>query len=100
MRFRIKVFCAWYDGWIGYYFNRTDRALYLCPIPFVVLKLWRVPKPTIEWHEQEAMDSVHRLAYSSSDSSLARRGALSRVVVRAAELSHYLEMCEKGFDCK
>ncbi len=37
--FEIKIFLAWYDGWIGYYYDRKSKALYICLIPMVVLKI-------------------------------------------------------------
>lgn len=41
---KVKLFFAWYDGWIGYYWDRYERALYVCPLPWVVIKLSRPPK--------------------------------------------------------
>jgi len=36
---RISVFFAWYDLWIGAYFDRADRQLYICPIPMLGVKI-------------------------------------------------------------
>lgn len=38
---RCRLFFAWYDLWIGVYWDRTAKALYLCFVPCLVLKLWR-----------------------------------------------------------
>lgn len=32
----MKVMFAWYDIWIGAYWDRKARVLYICPIPCVV----------------------------------------------------------------
>lgn len=36
---RVRVFWAWYDIWIGVYWNRKARTLYLILIPTLVLAL-------------------------------------------------------------
>lgn len=33
----IKLFFAWYDCWVGWYWDRSQRALYLCPLPMLCL---------------------------------------------------------------
>lgn len=38
-RFKARLFFAWYDWWIGAYWDRKDRLLYLCPLPMVGLKV-------------------------------------------------------------
>lgn len=30
---KIKVFWAWYDFWIGAFWDREARILYICPVP-------------------------------------------------------------------
>ena len=27
---------AWYDLWVGFYYDRSRRRLYFCPIPMMV----------------------------------------------------------------
>ena len=39
-RLEIKFFLAWYDGWVGYYYDRKEPALYICPLPMCVVKIW------------------------------------------------------------
>lgn len=34
-----KVFFAWYDLWIGAYYDRKARYLYLCPLPTLVIMI-------------------------------------------------------------
>lgn len=38
---RIRVRFAWYDLWIGAYWDRRDRVLYVCPLPTLVLEVSR-----------------------------------------------------------
>jgi hypothetical protein len=35
---KVSLFFAWYDFWVGAYYDRTNRVLYICPLPMVVLK--------------------------------------------------------------
>jgi hypothetical protein len=35
----VQVFFAWYDFWIGAYYDRDARALYICPLPMLVIRL-------------------------------------------------------------
>lgn len=39
MRIRIKPFFAWYDFWIGWYYNKTKRILYICPLPMLGIEI-------------------------------------------------------------
>lgn len=36
---KIKLYTAWYDGWIGYYYDRRHRKLYLQLIPWIGLRI-------------------------------------------------------------
>jgi hypothetical protein len=38
-RIKVKIFWAWYDAWIGAYWNRDKRILYICPLIFVVIAI-------------------------------------------------------------
>lgn len=38
---RIRLFWAWYDFWVGAYYDRKDRVLYVCPLPTVVIRIER-----------------------------------------------------------
>ena len=33
---RAGFLLAWYDLWIGFYYDRNRRRLYFCPLPMVV----------------------------------------------------------------
>jgi hypothetical protein len=36
---RVSVFLAWYDLWIGAYYDRGAKTLYVCLLPCVVIKI-------------------------------------------------------------
>jgi hypothetical protein len=33
----VRVSFAWYDLWIGAYYDRKARVLYVCPLPCLLL---------------------------------------------------------------
>lgn len=35
----MRVFFAWYDLWVGAYWDRKNRVLYVCPLPCIVIQL-------------------------------------------------------------
>ena len=36
---KVSLHFLWFDAWIGAYWDRAGRTLYVCPLPMVVLKL-------------------------------------------------------------
>jgi hypothetical protein len=38
---KASLFFAWYDLWIGAYYDRKNRTLYICPLPMIVIKIER-----------------------------------------------------------
>ncbi len=36
---RVSFFFAWYDAWVGAFWDSKKRTLYLCPLPCCVLKI-------------------------------------------------------------
>lgn len=36
---KLTIFFAWYDFWIGAYYDRKDKILYICPFFCIVLKI-------------------------------------------------------------
>lgn len=41
-KINVKVFLAWYDFWVGFYYDREFKELYVCPFPCIVFKFYRV----------------------------------------------------------
>jgi hypothetical protein len=37
----VQLFFRWYDLWIGAYYDREARALYVCPLPMVGARIGR-----------------------------------------------------------
>ena len=38
---KVKAFWAWYDFWVGFFWDGKKRALYICVLPTLVIKIWR-----------------------------------------------------------
>jgi hypothetical protein len=38
---RIEIGFAWYDFWVGFYYDRNNRRLYICPLPMLVIRIGR-----------------------------------------------------------
>jgi len=36
---KISFFFAWFDMWIGAYWNQVSHTLYICPLPMCVIKI-------------------------------------------------------------
>ena len=49
---KFKLFWAWFDFWIGLYYDRKKSILYFCPLPTVVLafSLKDAEIPTAEYY--------------------------------------------------
>jgi len=39
MRLKISLHFLWFDFWVGAFFDRTKRTLYICPLPMCVIKI-------------------------------------------------------------
>jgi hypothetical protein len=39
--FKVKTLLAWYDFWVGFFYDRDKKVLYICPLPMCVIKIWR-----------------------------------------------------------
>jgi hypothetical protein len=35
----VKPFFRWYDLWVGAYWSKEERALYVCPLPMIGLRI-------------------------------------------------------------
>jgi len=36
---RVSLFFRWYDLWVGAYWDRNARVLYVCPLPMVGVRI-------------------------------------------------------------
>lgn len=36
---KVKLSFAWYDLWVGAYWDRKNRVLYVCPVPMVLVTI-------------------------------------------------------------
>ena len=51
----VRVFFAWYDFWIGFYFDTHGGFLYICPLPMCVIRI-KLSTKFMNWLQQEASD--------------------------------------------
>lgn len=54
-KIKVKVFFAWYDFWVGFYYDREFKELYVCPFPCVVFKFYRVTKVVERWIDEDSL---------------------------------------------
>jgi hypothetical protein len=43
-RYRWRVSFAWYDLWLGVYYDRARRVVYVCPLPTLLIEYRRRPR--------------------------------------------------------
>jgi len=41
IRLKARLRFRWFDMWVGLFWERETRTLYLCPLPMVVISIWR-----------------------------------------------------------
>ena len=37
---KVRIFLAWFNFWVGFYYDREHKHLYICPLPMVVIHVW------------------------------------------------------------
>ena len=54
---KFRLFFAWFDLWIGAYYDRKKKILYICPFPCIVLSIQRseIYKPIKLLFDDEAI---------------------------------------------
>lgn len=57
-KWKVKLFFAWYDLWIGAYWDRKNRILYICPLPCFVILITRIPKNRGFLYGSEMVDDI------------------------------------------
>lgn len=45
-KFLVKF--AWYDLWVGVFYDRRQRTIYICPLPTLLIE-WRLPQERTPW---------------------------------------------------
>ena len=87
------------DLWVGAYWDAAAKALYICPIPCVAFKIWKVPRQTLEVKVKAAMDALARLGYSREPDDATIK-ALGEMAEYAESLARFRDARRQGFDCK
>lgn len=55
---RARVFFRWYDLWIGAFYDRKQRALYICPLPMIGVRIGRSPTAHFETMTEAQKDDA------------------------------------------
>ena len=72
----VSFFFAWFDLWVGAYYDQRKRILYVCPLPCCVVKIQRkqamtdLVEATEQWQTQapwSAMRIVLDAAFQSAE---------------------------------
>ena len=59
---RVSVFFAWYDFWVGWFYDRQKKVLYINLLPCVVIKLvWRTIKVIPSAYNQWRSKMIHMM---------------------------------------
>ena len=48
-----KLILAWYDMWIGLYYDLGHKTLYICPLPMLVLRFQLPGEKNQQLHRQD-----------------------------------------------
>lgn len=61
---KIRPIFAWYDLWVGAYYNSKDKQLYILPLPClgIVIDFKRSPKPLTEDQKKE-LEALRKMGY-------------------------------------
>ncbi len=38
---KVRLFFAWFDIWVGAYWRKENKTLYICPLPMCVIAITR-----------------------------------------------------------
>ena len=64
---KLKVFFAWYDCWVGWFYDQNKKILYVCPLPMLVLQInfHRLTNDEIDqkveaWHRSNSAEVIWR----------------------------------------
>ncbi len=66
---KVEVFLAWYDCWIGAYYDRAAGALYVCPLPMCVVRISWCTRATGNWVVDDPLDVLGAVAAEEGEES-------------------------------
>jgi len=59
----------WYDMWIGAYWDRSSRCLYVCPLPMICIRFYLSPKNKKRYRRWGYWEQVRLQIEGMSDES-------------------------------
>lgn len=83
-RLIVNVFFAWYDFWIGVYYDRTKKILYMCLIPTICIS-FRLEEV---YRCSECRKQMDKIAHDTGDGWL-----LQRECVNEKCIMHCIDDC-------
>lgn len=71
---KIRLLFAWYGIWVGAYWDRKSRDLYLLPIPMLGVVI-HIPRRQVnlERHACRAVESIGTIAYADAHGAAKRK---------------------------
>ncbi len=98
---KIKLFFKWFDFWIGFFFDRPGRAVYICPIPMFGVKIsWGKPSPIAQFNKAQTRVATRLLvlaiAYLAQDERT--EGVIDDLSIILAVLHRCHEAAPEGLD--
>jgi len=88
---KVKLLFLWYDLWVGFYWDKKNRTLYVCPLPTVVIRIKFKAKLFPEPQEIELAD-YPRIECGHCNKSILRCHAMGIV-----EDMGYVRLCGDCF---
>jgi len=78
---KVHVFFAWYDFWIGWYYDRAG-TLYICPLPMICLMISWAKKP-LRTEMQDFVEMMNSFSHSQSHREAFRAWRQKRLMEEA-----------------
>ena len=85
--FKVKAFFKLEDLWIGVYIDRQKRAIYICPIPMIGIK--------IQWQGDGWDETVSNDIYDLKREVASHRGRISNIERRITYLEPDTEVSDR-----